>query len=217
MCGSAQPGAIRPRPTSVVVVMSAALKAAGERGPSDDEPLVALLGRIAERDEAAFARLYDQTSRRVFGLALRILRDRDAASDATVETYWTVWQKARSFDPRRGRPLAWMLTVARSRAIDRLRAQRRRSANEERGREWIELADPAPGPEAASAHGERCVLLKAALESLPEEQRIAIETAFFSGLSHSEVAAELGEPLGTVKSRIRLGLGSLRRRLGEIG
>ena len=197
--------------------MSSALKVDAEASPRCEAPLVSLLRQIAERDEVAFARLYELTSHRVFGLALRILRDHDAAADAALETYWTVWRNAGSFDPQRGRPLTWMLTVARSRAIDRLRTQRRRRATEQRELDLAEPEDPAPSPEIVSAQAERCALLGAALGSLPEAQRIAIETAFFSGLSHAEVAAELGEPLGTVKSRIRLGLHSLQSRLIEIG
>ena len=200
--------------------MSAALKAERSthgRGPSGDVSLVTLLGQVAERDEAAFERLYDLTNHRVFGLAMRILRDSDAAADASLETYWTLWRSAASFDPARGRPLAWILTVARSRSIDRLRAQKRRLARDEHTLEGDVEDSVSPSPEAASALSERCARLKVALGSLPEGQRIAIETAFFAGLSHGEVADALDEPLGTVKSRIRLGLHSLRRQLVEMG
>ena len=202
---------------NVVPVMSTALKVGVGASPWGEASLMSLLSQIAERDEVAFSRLYELTSARVFGVALRILRDRDAAADAVLETYWTVWRNAGSFDPQRGRPLTWMLTVARSRAIDRLRAQRRRSATEQRELNLAEPEDPAPNPEIVSAHAERCAQLGAALGSLPEPQRIAIETAYFLELSHAEVAAKLGVPLGTAKSRIRLGLQSLRKLLIEIG
>ena len=203
--------------TSVVLPMSSALKVPRVSSSRGEASLVPLLCQIAERDEVAFARLYEVTSHRVFGVALRILHDREAAADAALETYWTVWRDAGNFDPQRGRPLTWILTVARSRAIDRLRKQRRWSASEKQELELARDEDPVPNPEIMTAEAGSWARLRAALAGLPELQRVAIETAFFSGLSHAEVAAELGEPLGTVKSRIRLGLRSLRGQLAEIG
>lgn len=184
--------------------------------------LAALLSRAAEGDEAAFARVYESTCRRVFGLALRILRDPSAAEEAALDAYVSVWRHARSYDPRRGDPLTWMLTIARSKAIDRLRARARRGRHRsdldlETALGLHEAADPGPGPEAASVQAERCLRVRQALERLPRRQRDAIERAYFGGLSHSEVARDLGEPLGTVKSRIRVGLRSLQRVLQEVG
>lgn len=188
--------------------------------PDDGRPLAELLARAAQGDEGAFACVYEQTCRRVYGVTLRVLREPGAAEEAALDTYVSVWRRAGSYDRERGEPLTWMLTIARSKAIDRLRARTRRG----RGRSELDLdtalgrlaaADPTPSPEAASVHAERCVQVRSALERLPRSQRDAIERAYFGGQSHSEVARALGEPLGTVKSRIRVGLTSLRRALRE--
>ena len=111
--------------------------------------------------------------------------------------------------------MAWILTVARSRSIDLLRSRTRRKERESPLETIAGLRDPAPGPDAVSATSEQSCRVRRALASLPSEQREAIETAYFAGLSHSEVAVALGEPLGTIKTRIRTGLSSLRRVLGE--
>ncbi len=181
-----------------------------------ETPYVALLCRAAGGDESALAQLYDETSPRVFGLALRILRDPGAAEEATLETYSSVWSRAATYDPERASPMTWILTIARSKAIDLLRSRARRGEKHRALEAMASLEEPAPNPEAAIAQAERCAQVRAALASLPREQRVAIETTYFAGLSHSEVAAALGEPLGTVKSRIRLGLSSLRRALAEV-
>ena len=174
-----------------------------------------LLDRAAGGDEAALAQLYDETSRRVFGLTLGILRDRGAAEEATLETYSRVWTHAASYDPEKASPMTWILTIARSKAIDLLRSRARRGEKHRALESWVRLEEPPPSPELQTVQAERCAQVRAALAELPRDQRVAIETAFFAGLSHSEVAQLLGEPLGTVKSRIRLGLSSLRRSLLE--
>ncbi len=184
--------------------------------PPAETQYVALLDRLAGGDESALAELYDQTSPRVFGLALGILRDRDSAEEATLDTYLSVWSRAATYEPARGSPMAWILTIARSKAIDLLRSRARRGEKHRALETLASLEGPPPTPEAAVVHTERCAQVRAALGSLPREQRVAIQTAYFGGLSHSEVAAALGEPLGTVKSRIRLGLSSLRRALAEV-
>jgi RNA polymerase sigma-70 factor (ECF subfamily) len=127
-----------------------------------------------------------------------------------------VWSHAAIYDPARASPMVWILTIARSKSIDLLRSRTRRVEKHRALEEMASLEEPAPNPEAVAVQAERCAQVQAALASLPREQRVAIETAYFAGLSHSEVAAALGEPLGTVKSRIRLGLSSLRRALGEV-
>ena len=184
--------------------------------PPSETPYVALLDRAAEGDESALAQLYDETSARVFGLALGILRDRDTAEEAALDTYMSVWSRAATYDPTRGSPMAWILTIARSKAIDQLRSRARRGEKHRALETLASLEEPPPNPEVAIVQAERCAQVRAALGSLPREQRVAIETAYFAGLSHSEVAAALGEPLGTVKSRIRLGLSSLHRALAEV-
>jgi RNA polymerase sigma-70 factor (ECF subfamily) len=181
--------------------------------PSCEDVLVRLLRETAGGDEVAFARLYDATSRRLFGLTLRMLREPKAAEEAALEAYWAVWQHAGDFDPRRGAPMTWMLTVARSKAIDMLRARRRREKERPAPEPAHGLADDAPSPEAATATAERLGRLQSALAKLPPSQRLAIETTYFGGLSYAEAAAVLRAPLGTMKSRIRLGLQALRHQL----
>ncbi len=184
--------------------------------PPSETAYVALLDQLAGGHESALAQLYDETSPRVFGLAMRILRDPDTAEEATLETYSRVWSHASTYDPARASPMAWILTIARSKSIDLLRSRTRRGEKHRALEAMASLEEPAPNPEAVTMQAERCEQVQAALASLPREQRVAIETAYFAGLSHSEVAAALGEPLGTVKSRIRLGLSSLRLALAEV-
>ena len=184
--------------------------------PDHDSPLADLLRATARGDVEAFAGFYDASRRRVFGLTLKILGDISAAEEAALEAYAYAWHNALRYDRSKGGALQWILIVARSRAIDLLRS-RMRSRERERSLETIgDLADPTPGPETLSSSSEQCVRVRAALAELPVEQREAIETAYFGGLSHSEIATALEAPLGTVKSRIRNGLSALRRQLGEV-
>lgn len=175
-----------------------------------------LIRRIASGDEGAVGELYDATSRPVFGLALRILNDPSAAEEVTLEVYTQVWRQASAYDPRRGTPSAWLLTIARSRAIDRFRSteQTRRRAD------TLDVVESAPatgsGPEANAADAERRIHVRNALESLPAEQRDVIELAYFGGLSHTEISARLGQPLGTVKTRTRLAMMRLRDALKHL-
>lgn len=183
---------------------------------SDPEP-TELIARCARGDQSALARLYDATAAQVNGLALRILADRELAEEITGDVYLQVWRSAASYDPSRGSPIAWLLTIARSRAIDRLRAvagDRRQTAPLELG---LKTASPEPGPEETSDLAQRGRFVRAALDRLSREQREAIELAFFGGLSHLEIASVLDAPLGTVKTRIRLGMGRLREALAARG
>lgn len=179
------------------------------------DPLRYLVARVASRDEVAMGDLYDATCARVFGLSLKILRDRAAAEESTLDVYAQVWREAGRYDPARGGVLAWILNLARSRAIDIFRTRARSSAQEETLNLSLVLADLSPGPEEFSLEAERARKVRTALRGLPEEQRRVIEAAFFGGLSHTEVAEALGQPLGTVKTRIRTGLATLRRALGS--
>ena len=183
--------------------------------PRPTRSLAELVDRTARGDVAAFTELYDATSRRVFGLALKILQDQSAAEEAALDAYTYLWRNALRYDPARGSVMQWMLTVARSRALDQLRSKVRRGAREYPLESVAWVQDPTPGPEAMSSKSEQCVRVRQALASLPREQREAIETAYWAGLSHTQVADALGQPLGTVKSRIRMGLDSLRRQLAE--
>ncbi len=183
--------------------------------PRPAPSLAELVDRTTHGEVVAFAELYDATSHRVFGLTLKILEDRSAAEDATLEAYVYLWRNASRYDPRRGSVMQWVLTVARSRALDQLRSRVRRRAREYPLEAVAGVQDPAPGPEDVSSEAEQCVRVRQALASLPREQREAIETAYWAGLSHTQVADALGQPLGTIKSRIRMGLDSLRRQLAE--
>ncbi len=175
----------------------------------------ALLARVGQADEAALAQLYDLSSPAVFGLTLRILRDRTAAEEVTLDVFTQVWKTASHYAPERGSATSWLLMLARSRAIDRLRSRARRDRQNEEALETrvTEPADPAPTPEQISLQDARRQVVDSALDALDPGQREAIDLAFFGGFSHREIAARLDQPLGTVKTRIRLGMVRLRRLL----
>lgn len=179
--------------------------------------LIGLVRRAAGGSESALEELYRACEEPVFGLCLRILRDERAAEEATLEVFQRAWDRAATFDPERGKVLAWMLTMTRSVALEALRTRRREAS----GR--VELAEaelvPAdgPGPALASATSETAARVEAALRALPKEQERVLRAAYFGGLSYREVAEAFGQPLGTVKTRIRAGLAALRRALAPEG
>lgn len=177
--------------------------------------LAALIRGMAERDQDAMSALYDATNRLVYGLVLRILSDPAIAEEVMLDVYMQVWRQAESYDERRGGPLAWLTTVARSRAIDRLRSGKQRSQREEP----LERADNHSAPaniEEEVAASEMRQRVQAALGLLSPEQREVIELAYYGGMSHSEIAAKLNQPLGTVKTRTRLGMMKLRDTLKDV-
>jgi RNA polymerase sigma-70 factor (ECF subfamily) len=189
--------------------------APGFRDDLSEEDLVALIGCVARGDRSALAALYEATSPQVFGLALRILRDRASAEEVLLDVYVQIWQTATTYRKERGPPWAWMLLMTRSRAIDRLRSKASREMAHAQPIDTLRFsADSAPGPEENSETAKRRRLVSAALAKLTPEQRQAVDLAFFSGLSHSEIAAKLEKPLGTVKTLIRSGLLRLRDALG---
>jgi len=189
--------------------------------PQSDAEEAALVRAVAGGDERAFASLYDRYSPILFGLLVRILHSRAEAEDVLQEVFLQVWQQARSFDASRGRAFTWLVTLARSRAIDRLRAldSRERAAR----RSAADATPPASGGEEwaddAAARAERAAAVRGALAELPEEQRQVLLLAYLDGMSQSEIAAAKGQPLGTVKTRTRAGLKKLsellRSKLGE--
>lgn len=174
-----------------------------------------LLERIAAGDEASLEDFYGETCRRVLGLATRILGDRERAEEAMLDVYAQVWQKAASFRSSRGRPMTWVLTMTRNRAVDLLRA----SSHDDKRRDLVdfadELRDERAGPEEASIYGERAAAVRSALGRLADDQRLLIVAAFYRGRTHQELADVLGMPLGTVKTKIRRGLMELRELLTQ--
>ena len=177
-----------------------------------------LLRRMADGDESALAVLYDGWAERVHTLAFWILKDPDEAEDVVEETFWQAWRTAGRYDSRRGAGSTWLIMIARSRALDRLRARRRWADwTTTPGNTGLLLENTAAVsaeiPDAHSERTERQAAVAAALDGLPPEQRRVVELAFFGGLSHSEIAERMAEPLGTVKTRIRLAMQKLRQRL----
>jgi RNA polymerase sigma-70 factor (ECF subfamily) len=174
-----------------------------------------LVSKLAAGDEDALASLYDSTNRIVYGLALRILGEPSSAEDVTMEVYMQVWRTAGSYDPLRGTVLSWLATLARSRALDSLRSRKARRADlEENVDDVVNLRDSRPSPELASVKDGWSRIVQKAMAQLSPDQREAIELAYFSGLTHAEAAIQTGLPLGTVKTRIRLGMLHLRQLLG---
>jgi RNA polymerase sigma-70 factor, ECF subfamily len=181
-----------------------------------DQDWAALIAQMAGGDEAALGTFYDTTSRLTFGLVLRILGDRSAAEEVLIDVYTQVWRQAAAYDRSRGTPLAWLTTIARSRALDRLRSGWQEQQRRQPLDELHDMAARAASPEDAAAASEHQRLVQSALAALSPEQRQVIELAYYSGLSHSEIAAHLNQPLGTVKTRTRLGLLKLREALRPV-
>lgn len=174
---------------------------------------VNLLHAIAQRDEAALASLYDRYRRILFGLLIRILGSREEAEEILQEVFIQVWRRAADFDEQRGKPFTWLVTLARSRAIDRLRQL---SARERLATATAQEA-PAEASDAAqdAYRSEQKEIVAEALSQLPEDQRQALLLAYFEGLTQTEIAGRLGAPLGTIKTRMRSGLIKLRELLGD--
>lgn len=176
---------------------------------ADDATLVAWIARIAEHDERALGALYDATAARVHGLVLRILQRPALAEEVVEDTFWQVWRQAPRFDAARGRPLAWLLAMARSRAIDALRHDDR-FRHDELSEEGTECGTAAPPPDLLEATRDHQAL-HAALAALAARPRQLLALAFFHGLTHEEIAEREGMPLGSVKSVIRRALLQLRQ------
>jgi len=168
-----------------------------------------LIGRIVGRDQRALAEFYDQTCALVFGLVRRILQNPSLAEEITLDVYSQVWREADRYDPARGAPATWLLMMARTRAIDCLRSLGN-SANERPLDAAKSISDGCPDTEEILMANERCEAVRSALASLTSVQREMIELSYYSGLSHSEIAVRIGQPLGTVKSHIRMAMTRLR-------
>lgn len=187
--------------------------------PRDDD--AALMEAIAQGDVGSFERLYARHSAVVFATCLRIVRDRAEAEEVLEEVFWEIWARRDRYDRERSAPFSYVMTLARSRALDRLRYRKRREGV------WQELPD-ADGYALAASSGDgaspfettsaaqRRLAIDRALEELPAPNRRAVEMNFFEGLSHREIAERLGDPLGTVKTHIRQGLLALRKVLRSL-
>ena len=173
-----------------------------------------LLGRVATGDREAFTELFDRHSPLVLGVLVRMLHRRDEAEDALQEAFLQAWKQAPSFDPERASARGWLLMLARSRALDRLRSERSRDRREEAVAAETATASIEPTGTSQLEEEERQGEISSALDGLSTSQRECIELAYFEGLTHSQVAERLGQPLGTVKSRILLGMGKLRLAMG---
>lgn len=228
-----EPGSVPPsaRPSAARPVAPAASDAPGERrvlrnavagpadqaaGPSD----AVLVSRVAAGDAEALGALYDRHGATTYALARAIVGEASDADDVVAGAFEQLWRSAPSFDATRGSVAAWLTMITRSRALDHLRAQRRRARLVERAAAddstvgaAVPLGGSADAPDAAVEHDEMARAVRASLAALPDAQRQAIELAFFGGLTHTDVAATLGQPLGTVKTRIRTGLLRLREAL----
>ncbi|MBI2834530.1 MAG: sigma-70 family RNA polymerase sigma factor [Acidobacteria bacterium] len=181
--------------------------------PAADEQAIR---RVADGDPDALAVLYDRHSGGVFSLVLRILEDQADSEDVVQDVFAQAWRQAPRYDSSRGTVAAWLLTIARSRAIDRLRARRAKPDSARFGDQRLfDLPDLSAGQEKLVMTSQQIAAVRAALNRLPLLQRIAIELAYYEGLTQNEIAERLEQPLGTVKTRIRLGLLKLRDALAE--
>lgn len=175
-------------------------------GPDDRE----VIGRVATGDPAGLEVLYDRYATRVYSLALRIVRDVADAEDVTQEVFAQVWSSASRFDQSRGAVAAWLTVIARSRALDRLRRRHQGSRPQAAESALADIPDPAPSVELVAATSEQASVAREALASLPADQRMAVELAYYDGLTQAEIAERTSSPLGTVKTRIRTGLQRIR-------
>lgn len=197
---------------------AAARDATAARAAVDAE----LVRRMRSKDERALGTFYDRWFPVVHGVVSRMLESPDDVEDVVEEAFWQAWRQAERFEVERGSVQTWLLTIARSRALDRLRSRRRLREDPLADATASEADTSAPTPAAPSdpladaEHAERSRIVRAALADLPAEQREALELGYFGGLSQSEIAEQTGQPLGTVKTRMRLALQKLRERLSPL-
>ncbi len=195
-------------------MLAALLLAVLEQFGPDEQPAdAALMERLIQKDAGALEALYDRHSRAVYSLVLRILQQAASAEEIVQDIFLQLWRNARQYQSARGPLLPWLLTVARNRALDRLRLKGERQRRREDTLDLQPVAVCAPNLEAQIDRDRRAARVRALIRALPAQQQKAIELAFFEGLSHSEIAEKLSEPLGTVKSWIRNGLLRLKEGL----
>lgn len=184
---------------------------AKSKPPVPEQDWATLVQSIAAGDQRALHTLYEMAHRIVFTLIMRITANRETAEEVTIDVFQDVWRRASSYDPANGTVLGWVMNQARSRVIDRLRFERRKKRSQSDDSQLP--AEVAADPHDALELREQGEALRAALAALTSDERQAIETTFFGGLTHAEAAARLNQPLGTVKTRIRSALHKLRRTL----
>jgi RNA polymerase sigma-70 factor (ECF subfamily) len=190
---------------------------------SNSDVDINLLIRIAARDDSALAEFYDRHSRLAYSLIMRIVRSQSDAEEVLQETFVRVWSRTETYNALLGSPTAWLIRIARNRAIDRLRSRRVRTAVTAESPpgtepEAVRAVEPITHdtPETVLAGNTTAGVVRSALASLTAGQRELIEAAFFEGYTHAELAARFGMPLGTVKTRIRAGLAAMRDRLEQV-
>lgn len=186
---------------------SKAFSSQTEAPPKEDRE-IALMAKVAVGDRQSFVEIFEIFSPKALGLLVRILGQRGLAEEVLQEVFLHVWTQAEAYRPERGRPGQWILVLARSRGLDRLRVERSRGRREEAFEEVSRIGTQENGD------GGRDI--RDALKLLSPDQRVCVELAYFEGMSHTEIAARLGAPLGTVKSRILLGMGKMREALREV-
>jgi RNA polymerase sigma-70 factor, ECF subfamily len=176
-----------------------------------------LLVQIAQRDQGALSTLYDRYARIIYAIAFRSLRSAEESEEVVLDVFAQVWRIADRYDPRKSRGDTWIFMLARSRILDRLRKLQRRtpSSGEVLDIAEIQVSSSSVDPLDAAVVSERRDQVRAVLDQIPDEQRLVLELAYYQGLSHSEIAQSTGISLGTVKTRIRLGLSKLRSALGD--
>ena len=182
------------------------------------EAEIALLRRVAAGDRRGFEELYDRLSGVLFSTAFRVLNNQEAADDVLQDVFVQIWEKAPLYDPARGKPITWAVTLTRHKAIDRLRSIQRRNRLQDEAQKDSEVLEQFDGKSSfdAVSSAETAKMIRAAILTLSEDQREAIELAFFSSMTQAEIAERLKEPLGTVKARIRRGMIKLREVVGPM-
>lgn len=176
--------------------------------------LTALLARVAARDREAFAAVYRATSKKLWGVVVRILPRREIAEDVLQDVYVRIWERAGSFDPAKASPITWMATIARNRAIDEIRRNRPVTSIED-APQTLELADDTPDPLDSAQQTDELRRLKVCLEGLEPEKREMVLLAYYSGLSRDELAQRFAHPVNTIKTWLHRSLAQLRKCLGS--
>jgi RNA polymerase sigma-70 factor (ECF subfamily) len=189
-----------------------ALSYSSQAGSNADD--IALIRRICEADETALGALYDRWMRALYSLVFHLLKDANDAEDVVEETFWQAWRKASSYEPSKGAVSTWLLTIGRRKALDRIRAKKRQKEEPiERDQSFADLPSTANDPSQDVEGKELRDQVRNALRELPDEQREVLELGYFKGMSQSEIAEATGQPLGTVKTRMRLAMQKLREPL----